>query len=98
MNKCRAYALRCMKEYIEIKVSEVFYFKNKLFTLKNYEKRSKYGHFHFLGLPRVFFQATAPKLVQTHIFWVYWAKKKVASSIRYGDHFSYWATEPGPPA
>lgn len=62
MNKCRAYALRCMKEYIEIKVSEVFYFKTSLFTLKNYEKRSKYGHFHFLGLPGVFFSSHSPQI------------------------------------
>ena len=36
-----------------------------------------------------FFQARAPKLLHYPIFWSYWAKKWVASSIPYDDLFSY---------
>ena len=55
-----------------------------------YEKCLKYGYFRFLALSRGFFQARAPKLMQTFIFWVYSAKKKVASSIRYSHYHLYW--------
>ena len=61
-----------------------------------YEKCPKYGYFCFLALSRVFFQARAPKLMQTFIVWVYSAKKKVASSIRYGHYHSYWPTKVKP--
>ena len=55
-----------------------------------YEKCPKYGYFSFLALSGGFFQARAPKLMQTFIFWVYSAKKKVASSFRYSNYYSYW--------
>ena len=54
------------------------------------KKKPKYGYFCFLAISRGIFQARAPKLMQTFIFWVYSAKKKVASSFRYGDYYSYW--------
>ena len=57
-----------------------------------YEKCPKYGYFSFLALSGFFFQARAPKLMQTFIFWVYSAKKKVASSFRYSNYYSYWPT------
>ena len=57
-----------------------------------YEKCPKYGYFSFLALSGGFFQARAPKLMQTFIFWVYSAKKKVASSFCYSNYYSYWPT------
>ena len=70
--------------------------RSNVFLLQNQYFHSKmlwnYWRYCFLGLPRVFFQGTAPKLVQTLTFWVYWAKKRVASSVRFGDLFSYSLT------
>ena len=80
-----------MHEIVHEKLNKEHIFTLKpIFSLKNTIKMLKIWQFLFFGPSQgFFFQATAPKLVQTHIFWVYWAKKRVASSFRYGDHFSY---------
>ena len=50
---------------------------------------SNHQNFSFLARSGGFFQAKAPKLMQSPIFWAYWAKKLGASSIPFDDLFSF---------